>query len=75
MTDHLKAAAATLLDRHLRVIRRRWGAPDLPEVRRLMRASWLNGFTLGAYPGTSELRAIREEALAAIHRSPKKGVS
>ncbi len=75
MTDRFKAAAARLLDWHLRVIRRRWGAPDLPELRRLMRASWVNGFTFGAYPGASGLRAIREEALAAIRRSPDKGAS
>jgi len=65
LTGLLKSA----LDWHLRVVLRRSGLPDLPEVRRLTRASWLNGFTFGAYPGRQGVRAIRDEARDAIGRS------
>jgi hypothetical protein len=37
-----------LLDWRLRHLRKRYGLPDIPEVRKLMRLSWWNGFTFGA---------------------------
>jgi hypothetical protein len=45
---------------------RRHQMPDVPEVRRLMRASWLNGFTFGAAYSQREMRVIRSDALAAV---------
>lgn len=48
----------------LRRISRKYGLPDLPEVRKLMRLSWWNGFTFGAFE--YRVTAAREEALDAI---------
>lgn len=48
---------------------RRTGLPDIPEVRRLLRACWLKGLTLGGVPGRQEMRAIREEAEAAARHA------
>lgn len=60
-----------LPDWPVRWMLRRHGLPDIPEVRRLLRASWRKGFTFGAAPGNQEMCAIREKALAAvIHALP-----
>ena len=53
-----------LLDRRLSRLRRKHGLPDLPEVRRFLRLSWLNGFTFGAME--RQVREAKAEALAAI---------
>lgn len=47
-------------------MRRASGLPDLPEVRALLRWSWLNGFTFGAFEG--RVAAARQEAREAIRR-------
>lgn len=57
---------ACLLDWRLSRVVRRMGLPDLPEVRRYMRMSWWNGFTLGALAG--RMPALRTEALVAVAR-------
>jgi hypothetical protein len=54
-----------LLDWRMRNLLRRSGLPDMPEVRKLMRASWWNGFTFGA-AYRDELPVLREQALAAV---------
>jgi hypothetical protein len=53
-----------LLDWRLTRLRRKHALPDLPEVRRLFRLSWLNGFTFGAMG--RQVGVARAEALAAI---------
>ena len=53
-----------LLDWRLRRHLRRSGLPDLPEVRKLMRLAWWNGFTFGALQHQAD--AARTEALEAL---------
>jgi hypothetical protein len=55
-----------LLDWRLRRVLRKSGIPDLPEVRRMMRLAWWNGFTFGAFE--RKAAAAREEGLAALRR-------
>lgn len=45
---------------------RRSDLPDIPEVRRLLRATFQKGFTFGAAPSQQKMRALREEAVEAI---------
>ena len=56
----------TLLDWRLRRHLARHDLPDLPEVRRLMRLSWWNGFTGGALE--HRVAVARREAFQAIAR-------
>jgi hypothetical protein len=49
---------------------RRHGLPDLPEVRRDLRAWSLWGSTLGAVPSARKLRALHDQALTAVLRTP-----
>jgi len=64
------AAVARMLDWPMRRILRRWGLPDIPEVRRLMRTAWHKGFCwFGAVPSQQEMRTIREQSLAAVSRA------
>jgi len=53
-----------LMDWRLARLRREHALPDLPEVRRLLRLSWLNGFTFGAMERQVALASA--EALTAI---------
>jgi hypothetical protein len=55
-----------LLDRRLSRLRRKHRLPDLPEVRKMMRLAWLNGFTFGACE--RQVAAAREEGLQALRR-------
>lgn len=55
-----------LLDCRLRGTVRRFGLPDIPEVRRFTRACYWNGFTFGALEAS--LPALKREALAAAVR-------
>jgi hypothetical protein len=48
---------------------RRHGLPDLPEIRRLLWAARLRGFTFGADPSPQRMRAIRAEARIAVIRA------
>jgi hypothetical protein len=59
-----------LLDRRLAKVRRQHQLPDLPEIRRFCRLSWLSGFCgfFGAGMGRQVAEA-RKEALAAIGRA------
>lgn len=57
-----------LLDRRLRRKREESGLPDLPEIRRLMRLSWWNGFTFGALE--RQVRAAHKEAFKALTDLP-----
>jgi hypothetical protein len=57
---------ARILDWRMRRLRREFDLPDLPEVRRLFRMSWLNGFTFGAFE--REVAAARREALKALEK-------
>lgn len=61
-------AAIGVLDWHTRRLLRHHGLPDIPEVRLLLRAAWLKGFTFGAAPGEQRMRAIRENAVLALVR-------
>jgi len=61
----MKTAIGRILDWRLRSVLRRSGLPDLPEVRKLMRASYWHGFTFGA-AYARELPALREQSLHAI---------
>jgi hypothetical protein len=54
------------LDWRLAPLRRERGLPDLPEVRRMLRLSWLNGFTGGAF--RRQAAAAGEEGLEALLR-------
>lgn len=49
---------------------RRHELPDLPEVRRALRAWWRKGWTLGAAQSPRETRALHQEAAEAILRAP-----
>ena len=60
----------TLLDRRLRRHLAKYELPDLPEVRRLMRLAYWNGFTLGALK--RRLPAARREAALAIALSEQE---
>jgi hypothetical protein len=53
-----------LLDWRLRQRLAKYDLPDLPEVRRLMRLSYWNGFTFGALK--PRVAAAGEEALRAV---------
>ncbi len=62
-----------LLDWPMQRQLRRSGLPDLPEVRRALRAwsawGWSHWcFTLRPVPSRRELRALHDEAVAAIRR-------
>lgn len=61
-----------MLDWRLRSIRHKSNLPDLPEVRRLMRACWWNGFT---GTGAGKITALKAEALAAIARHDSEAES
>lgn len=53
-----------ILDWRLKDLLPRHDLPGLPEVRRLMRLSWLNGFTFGAFE--RRVTEARAQALTAI---------
>lgn len=55
-----------VLDWRLARLRRERGLPDLPEVRKMLRLSWLDGFTNGAF--RREAAAAREEGREALLR-------
>ncbi len=55
------------MDWHVRWMLRRHGLPDIPEVRRLLRAACRKGWTSGAAPSLQEMCAIREAAVTAVH--------
>ncbi len=48
---------------------RRNELPDIPEVRRVLRAWSRKGWTFGAAPSAQKLRTLHKEALAAIIRA------
>lgn len=60
-----------LLDWRLRRVLKKSNLPDLPEVRRMMRLSWWNGFTGGAFEREAEL--ARVEAFAAMLKAHRDG--
>ena len=62
--------ASRTLDRRMRGALRESGLLGVPEVRRMMRLAWLNGFTFGALE--RQLSQARQEAIEAIarHGSP-----
>lgn len=55
-----------LLDWRLSRLRRKHRLPDLPEVRKMMRYAWLNGFTNGAFE--RQAAGARDEAFAALRQ-------
>lgn len=54
---------------YMRWMLRRYELPDLPEVRRALWAWWRKGWTFGAAPSSAELRALHQEAVAAVIRA------
>ena len=58
------AAVSRLLDWRLRRFLARSERPDLPEVRKMLRLAWWNGFTFGALQRQSD--AAHQEAQKAI---------
>lgn len=57
-----------ILDWRMRGLLRKLDVPDLPEVRKMMRLAWWNGFTFGALE--HQANAARREALEAIAAMP-----
>ena len=65
------AAVSRLLDWRLRRYIAKSDLPDLPEVRKMMRLAWWNGFTFGALQHRSDAAHRQaQEALRAWGRKP-----
>jgi hypothetical protein len=63
------AAVTWMLDWYVRWMLRGSRMPNIPEVRLLLRISWRKGFMFGSGPNQQKMRAIREQALAAVSRA------
>ncbi len=57
---------------HLKSVRRLSGLPDVPEVRAYMRAAWMRGFTLSAWPSAARMARYRSAAFAAVDKEARK---
>ena len=54
----------------MRRLLKKYDVPDLPEVRKMMRAAWWNGFTFGARQ--RQVDTARQEAFRALVKYTKE---